>query len=167
MEALRTRNDNLQWEVNRLDAENRKLRSENPDLGARVDLESELEQAKNDVATLSQQAETCRAQLVELRASARSEDERAANVDELERTRDSLQTATAELAELRETNAGLATEVEVCRARETELEQRREELEKEREEDLRELQERTSREMESALRDAELDRYRPLPSPGS
>ena len=162
MEALRTRNDNLQWEVNRLDAENRKLRSENPDLGARVDLESELEQAKNDVATLSQQAETCRAQLVELRASARSEDERAANVDELERTRDSLQTATAELAELRETNAGLATEVEVCRARETELEQRREELEKEREEDLRELQERTSREMESALRDAELDRYRAL-----
>ena len=81
-----------------------------------MDLESKLEQAKSDVATLSQQAETYRTQLVELRASARSEDERAADADELEQTRDALQSATAEVAELQETNAGLLTEVEECYA---------------------------------------------------
>ena len=46
MEALRTQNDSLQWEVNCLDAENHKLRSANLDAGQRVDLEAKLEQTK-------------------------------------------------------------------------------------------------------------------------
>ena len=57
MEALRTQNDNLRWELNRLDVENRRLRSENPDLGTRLDLETELKQAKNDVAELTEQVQ--------------------------------------------------------------------------------------------------------------
>ena len=39
-ETLRTKVDNLQWEVNRLDAENRRLRDDNPETAARVDLEA-------------------------------------------------------------------------------------------------------------------------------
>ena len=52
MEALRTKIDGLQWEVHRLDAENRKLRAGKPELGERLDLAAELEQAKGDVAEL-------------------------------------------------------------------------------------------------------------------
>ena len=120
MEALRTRNDNLQWEVNRLGAENQKLRSEYPDLSARVDLETELERAQSDVVTLTNQVQTYQSQLAELRAST-EDDERAVELDEFERTRNDLQAA-----ELRETNAGLVAELEERRAREVELLQLRE-----------------------------------------
>ena len=57
MEALRTKVDGLQWEVNRLDAENRKLRDEKPEQGDRLDLAAELERAKGDVAELMKQRE--------------------------------------------------------------------------------------------------------------
>ena len=40
MEALRTKADSLQLEVNRLDTENRKLRAEYPVASERVDLEA-------------------------------------------------------------------------------------------------------------------------------
>ena len=53
MEALRTQLDNLQWEVNRLDAENRRLREQDPETTSRVDCETELERAKGDVTELS------------------------------------------------------------------------------------------------------------------
>ena len=61
MEALRTQNDNLQWEVNRLHVENQKLRSEDPDRSARVDLETELNEARRDVAALTNQVQTYQA----------------------------------------------------------------------------------------------------------
>ena len=51
MEALRTKADSLQWEVNRLDAENRRLRADNPAASEQVDIEAELEQSRSDVAT--------------------------------------------------------------------------------------------------------------------
>ena len=54
MEALRTQNDNLQWEINRLDAENRKLREANEGAVTLVDLETELEQSRNDVKALTE-----------------------------------------------------------------------------------------------------------------
>ena len=57
MEALRTKVDGLQWEVNQLDAENQKLRDEKPELGNRLDLAAELERAKGDVAELMKQRE--------------------------------------------------------------------------------------------------------------
>ena len=46
-EALRTKVDNLQWEVNRLDVENQRLRSQNPESTSRVELEDELQRAKD------------------------------------------------------------------------------------------------------------------------
>ena len=51
-EALRTQLDNLQWEVNRLDAENAKLRSLDEAAGRCVDLEGELGGAREEVTTL-------------------------------------------------------------------------------------------------------------------
>ena len=45
--------DSLQWEVNRLDAENRKLRAEYPVASECVDLEAELEQSRSDGAELT------------------------------------------------------------------------------------------------------------------
>ena len=55
MEALRTKADSLQWEINRLDAENRRLRADDPVASERVDLVAELEQSRSDVAELTSQ----------------------------------------------------------------------------------------------------------------
>ena len=52
MEALRTQLDNLQWEVNRLGAENRRLRDEDQEASSCVDLEAELQQSKAEAAQL-------------------------------------------------------------------------------------------------------------------
>ena len=41
-EALKTQIDSLQWEINRLDAENRKLRESNLERSQFIDFESEL-----------------------------------------------------------------------------------------------------------------------------
>ena len=53
-EALRTQLDNLKWEVNRLDTENRRLREANQEAVVLMDLETELEQSKVEVETLKQ-----------------------------------------------------------------------------------------------------------------
>ena len=52
METLRTQVDILQWEVNLLDGENRKLMSENVDATKLVDLKLQGEQLKEEVAKL-------------------------------------------------------------------------------------------------------------------
>ena len=54
MEALRTQPDNLQWEFNRLDVENRRLREADTEVCKLVDLQTELEQSKVEVATLTE-----------------------------------------------------------------------------------------------------------------
>ena len=54
MSTLRLQLENLKWEANRLDAENRKLRDERPAASTLVDLESELERAREDTATSMQ-----------------------------------------------------------------------------------------------------------------
>ena len=53
MEALRTRIDGLQWEVQRLTTENRKLREEHPGTSELLDRKAELETTKSDVAKLT------------------------------------------------------------------------------------------------------------------
>ena len=55
MEALKLKVQNLEWELNKLDAENRKLQSDNLDLGERVDLEGELKQAQGEVVIVTEQ----------------------------------------------------------------------------------------------------------------
>ena len=52
MEALRTRLDNLTWEKNQLEAENRRLRDEHPDLSRALQLEKELEQSRTEAEEL-------------------------------------------------------------------------------------------------------------------
>ena len=84
--------------------------------------------------------------MAELGASRKYGGEQAVDADELERARHDRQTATYMAAELRETNAGLAAELQECREREAELLGLHEMTEMEREADLLELQERTSRE---------------------
>ena len=71
VEALRTQVDSLQWEVNRLDAENLKLRSQSEEAGARVDLEAELEQSKQDVAGLTEQLRAYKRMAEELESGRR------------------------------------------------------------------------------------------------
>ena len=69
VEALRTQVDSLQWEVNRLDAENLKLRSQSEEAGARVDLEAELEQSKQNVAGLIEQLRAYKRRAEELESA--------------------------------------------------------------------------------------------------
>ena len=54
MEVLKLKVDNLQFEMNRLDVENQKLRGRNPEGGKVADLEAELEHARGDVARLTE-----------------------------------------------------------------------------------------------------------------
>ena len=54
MDALRTQLDSLQWEVNRLDAENRRLREADEQATRLVNLQTVLEQSKNEAATLQE-----------------------------------------------------------------------------------------------------------------
>ena len=53
MEALCTCNNNLQWEVEQLGIENRRLWEQNPEASKRVDNDAELERAENDVAEMT------------------------------------------------------------------------------------------------------------------
>ena len=54
MEALRTQLESLQWEVNRLYVENQELREADEQATRLVDLETELEQSKNEAAMLQE-----------------------------------------------------------------------------------------------------------------
>lgn len=58
-EALRTKIDNLQWEVNHLDVKNRRLRADNVDTNPKCDLESDLEQTKQNVVSVTGELEAC------------------------------------------------------------------------------------------------------------
>ena len=83
MEALQLKVDNLQWEVSRLDRENQKLREEHPGRGERADLETELERAQEDVASLTQQLKQAQAGAAEAEGPAEDADQRVAETDSL------------------------------------------------------------------------------------
>ena len=70
MEALCTHVDQLQWDINRLQAENQRIREENPDVSQTVALEAELELLKGEVARLMERAEMYERQLETERARA-------------------------------------------------------------------------------------------------
>ena len=70
MEALRTRLDTLQWEMNRLEAENRQLREEHPEEERVLTLEAELEQSKNEAGRLMDRVNECEQQLEAARTEA-------------------------------------------------------------------------------------------------
>ena len=160
MEALQTKTDNLQWEINRLDAENRRLRSEHPDVSQCVDLEIKLEQAKSDATASAERAQTYEEQLRELRQTV---DERSMDAErdteryeevcgELERTREEFQTIRDSAANAREATAEAEDAVTSLQAQLTTV---CEELERE----LRNLRDEMRWEREAIEKDGELERY--------
>ena len=167
MEALRTKIDNLQWEVNRLDAENRRLRDENADGSARVDLEAELEQSKVEVARMAERVKTCERQLEESARAAAETEQRATlaegqarsheqTVQDLEATQTQLQEATEEL---RMTQQEVAELQDLLEANKVQVHTLTEELET-KEQELGDIANRAARERE----DMELERYRSMES---
>ena len=162
MDALRTKMDNLQWEINRLDAENRRLRSENPDASDRVDRETELEQARTDVAASNERARMYEEQVRKLREEidGRNDDTEAheRTARELEQTREELRTANDAVVNEREMAAGLKEEVDSLQ---TQLMELRDELENG-ESSVRKLRQERLRERDVAAKTAELDHYRAL-----
>ena len=164
MEALRTQLDNLQWEVNRLRAENQRLRDTDVEAGARVDLEAELRASRVEVAELEErvkeneqrEAENSHA-VAEARETAKTSESRAdASQDELEVTRRRLRDAAEELRRAQETVATLKKAVEASEARAGELHEKLQTGERE----LQDQAERAARER-AAL---ELERYRAVES---
>ena len=49
MEALQLKMDDLRWEVDRLEEQNRELQSQNPELSHKLTLMAQLEEAQRDV----------------------------------------------------------------------------------------------------------------------
>ncbi len=74
--------DSLQWEVNRLDAENQKLRSQDPDGSDRVDLEAEWKQAQDDVGGLTEQLKNCQQRVTHSEREVTEAQERAAEAQQ-------------------------------------------------------------------------------------
>ena len=164
MEALRTQLDNLQWEVNRLRAENQRLRDTDVEAGARVDLEAELRASRVEVAELEErvkeneqrEAENSHA-VAEARETAKTAESRAdASREELEETRCRLRDAAEELRRAQEAVATLKETVEASEARADELHEKLETGERE----LQDQADLAARER-AAL---ELERYRAVES---
>ena len=63
VEVVRTRLDQLQWEVNRLETENRRLQEENPEQSRVLSLGAELEQSKNESAEPRNRLSKCEQQI--------------------------------------------------------------------------------------------------------
>ena len=135
MEALRTRLDTLQWEVNQLEVENRRLREEHPEESRVLTLEAELERSKNEAATLRDRVGECEREIESMSAetTAANEDqsELAGRPEAERRTSDELREALAR-SEGRESELTEALERE-----EAELERLR--ADEERREEAREL----------------------------
>ena len=77
MEALRTKIDGLQWEVQRLSTENRRLKEDHSGLSDLIDREEELESTKGDVAELTGPVQTLEQQLAEKKCAAENAESRA------------------------------------------------------------------------------------------
>ena len=127
MEALRTQLDNLRWEVNRLDVENRRLRAEDQEASKRVDLEAELEETRGDVAGLTERVTAYEKQKGELEATREQLTEANARATrELEETREQLAEANARATRELEATREQLTEANARATRE--LEETREQL---------------------------------------
>ena len=100
MATLRTQVDSLQWEVNRLDVENRKLRSQNVDAGKQVDMELQVEQFKEEASKAIEEFLAMKEVLAKKQAN--FEQEIRATGEKLEESTVRLQSVEAELFNLRE-----------------------------------------------------------------
>ena len=98
MEALRTKLDNLQWEVNRLDAENQRLRANNANVCQQIDLEQRVQQLTEELLTCQQQLQESeqRAEVAHQQAALQAGGE----TERLKELEASLLTAEAKVSEL-------------------------------------------------------------------
>ena len=109
MESLRTQLDNLQWEVNRLGAENRQLREANPEASCHVDLEAELQHSRAKSTQMVKRVRTLEEQLAETTHAATASEELSREAEErareqtqtFEGTQRRLEKATVELQQVR------------------------------------------------------------------
>ena len=140
VEVLRTRLDTLQWETNRLEAENRRLREEHPEESRVLTLEAELEQSKNEVARLvdrvseyEQQLETARTEAA--KTAVISDETQNSLAEQLEAER----RTSNELREALQRSEGRESELTEA-LKEGEAETQRQRQEEERQREARELQ---------------------------
>ena len=102
MEALRTRIDTLQWELNQLRVENWRLKEENPEASRLVTLEAELEGARGDVARLTERVSVGEREVTSERTRAdtasRTQEEEAIKLSD---TQEQLRAATTQLESAR------------------------------------------------------------------
>ena len=77
MEALRTQLDSLNWELQRLQVENRKLREEHPEAAERIDQEEEVASAREAEAAMTERVQRLEEQLAGRNASAAESERRA------------------------------------------------------------------------------------------
>ena len=171
MEGLQLKIESLQWEMSRLDAENKKLRALDPEKAEQVDTEMEnLEQRTADADERAAKAESRAAEAerltMEAEQKATEAQTRAAEAerqlvdaqqmtDELRRETQKLRDTCASLEERGETEHGEKGESErLCRQKESEIACLRESLEG--------LEQRYLAEKEALVREFTLDRYKAL-----
>ena len=82
MEALRTQVDSLNWELQRLQVENRRLREDNPAAEERVDRGVELESVRAEVAEKTQSIEALERELADSVGAATEAGRRASEAEE-------------------------------------------------------------------------------------
>ena len=82
MEALRTQNDNLRWEVQRLDVENHRLRENNPEASRSLDREAQLERAKCDIDELTDHVQASEGRVAEYTETVERAERRAADAED-------------------------------------------------------------------------------------
>jgi chromosome segregation ATPase len=157
MEALRTRLDKMQWEINRLNAENLKLGGEDPTTSELVDREAQLEETTREVAELTDRTRELERQLDERAREAAQAGERAEQAETRAAGLDTERNGeTQKVAILKAESAELQTTV---REREEDLARARQELE-ELDTKLGERERRSRAAGEALLQTAELQLYR-------
>ena len=168
MEALRTQNDNLRWEIQRLDVENRRLRENNPEASRSLDREAQLERAKCDIDELTDRAQASERRVAEYTETVERAERRAADAED-------------RVTELEQQLTDQRVLADPCRDDEDEgadadrVRELRRELQKSEErfveaetgvrrltEELQHLQRSSAEEKEAVLQQAELSRYRVL-----
>ena len=124
MEALRTRIDTLQWELNQLRVENWRLKEENPEASRLVTLEAELEGARGDVARLTERVSVgereVTSECTRADTASRTQEEEAIKLsdtqEQLRAATTQLESATEQLDSERKTTESLRTEFQQSEA---------------------------------------------------
>ena len=160
VEALRMQIDSFQWEVNRLDAESLKLRSQSEEASTRVDLKAELEQSKQEVAGLTEQLRAYKRRTEELEQAAADAECQAARAQPGTESQTSPGALREHQRELEEALVRVTTAEERVQRLETKFSRSRVEDElREKEQEIELLRSELATLRWQLCREAEVDRY--------